>query len=346
MVGEPILVRTIDAHAAGGGVRLVVDGLPPLRGQTLEQKRRQFERSSALWRSGLLREPRGHTDLVGAAFTESVSPGAVAGLLCFTGTRVIPLSGSAIIAAVTIGIERQLLVPQYPEAFVLDTMVGPVHVRATVHGLASSAARRRVERITYTAPPAAVVRAAIPLDVGGRIVRVDIAWASGWFAVVDRESVGAPGERGAADRVRDVAQRVAALLVPRLAEWSVPFPSSQAGAVPALEGIVLTGPASRTDADLRAVTVHPDGTIERSPSGESVAAVVSVLDAMGVIDDSRPVVQEGPAGLCFQARVSRRLPTLSGQEAGVQVEISGTAWITGEHTFCFEADDPLRDGCV
>lgn len=327
-------------------MRLVVEGLPALRGQTLEQKRRQFERLSASWRTGLLREPRGHADLVGAVFTEPVSAGALAGLLCFTATRVVPVSGSAIIAAVTIGLERQLLVPRHARAFVVDTMVGPIHVGAALDELQSNTTSTRVERVTYTAPPAAVVRAAMPLDIGGRVIRVDIAWAAGWFAIVDREAVGAPGERGSADRVREVAQRLANLLTPRIAEWTVPFPIPHVAATPALEGIVLTGPASRADADLRAVTVHPDGTIERSPSGEGTAAVVSVLDAMGVIDDSRPVVQEGPAGLCFHARVSRRLPTLSGQEAGVQVEIAGTAWMTGEHTFSFEADDPLREGTV
>lgn len=340
---EPFCIRSVDAHAAGGAVRLLVDGVASLSGQTLEQKRRALERRLSFARTGLLREPRGDAELVGAVFTEPVSPGAAAGLLSFNADRFVPLSGSAIIAAATIGLERHILVPRTLEAFTLDTLAGPVEVRPTVLRQAETGAVARVSSVAYRPPPSAAVRAAFPISVDGRHVPVDIAWASGWFAVVDREALGVPPESASVHRVRELVRALSESLSARVAEWTVPFAPALPPGMTGIEGVVLTGPASSPHADLRTVTVQADGSIDRSPSGGATAAVLAILDAMGLVDDTRPVVQEGPTGLCFSARVVDRVQ-VQGGEAGVRAEIAGQAWITGEHTFYFAADDPSREG--
>lgn len=117
--------------------------------------------------------------------------------------------------------------------------------------------------------------------------------------------------------------------------------------VPAHRGIfgtIFTGPPRREHADLRNVTVLADGQIDRSPGGTSTAAVMAVLDAMGLVTDDRPFVHEGLIDTCFTGRIVSR--TSVGEYNAIVAEIEGAAWITGEHTFFFEDDDPLRTGVL
>ncbi|MNC87070.1 Proline racemase [compost metagenome] len=69
---------------------------------------------------------------------------------------------------------------------------------------------------------------------------------------------------------------------------------------------------------------------------------MAVLDAMGLLVDDQTFVHESLTGALFRARCLRR--TMVGELAGLVPEIEGTAWITGEHTFLVDDDDPLREG--
>src|SRR5215216_2645153 len=85
-----IRVRTIDAHAAGEPLRLIVDGFPSPIGKTML-------------------EPRGHADMYGAILTEPVSPGSHAGVLFMHNAGYSTMCGHGIVAVTTIALERGLL---------------------------------------------------------------------------------------------------------------------------------------------------------------------------------------------------------------------------------------------
>jgi proline racemase len=70
---------------------------------------------------------------------------------------------------------------------------------------------------------------------------------------------------------------------------------------------------------------------------------MAVLDAMGLLADDRHFVHESVTGALFRGRALRR--TLVGESTALIAEIEGTAWITGEHTFLLDEDDPFREGC-
>jgi proline racemase len=63
---------------------------------------------------------------------------------------------------------------------------------------------------------------------------------------------------------------------------------------------------------------------------------------MGLADPSRPFVHESIVGSTFSARVVDR--TSIGDIAAIIPELSGTASITGEHTFIVEKDDLFKKG--
>ena len=61
-----IRLKTIDAHAAGEPLRLVVDGFPAPRGKTMLEKREWVKKHADHLRRALMLEPRGHADMYGA----------------------------------------------------------------------------------------------------------------------------------------------------------------------------------------------------------------------------------------------------------------------------------------
>lgn len=71
-------------------------------------------------------------------------------------------------------------------------------------------------------------------------------------------------------------------------------------------------------------------------------AVMAVLDAMDLLPAGRPFVHESLIGTTFRGRVAGR-ETVGGVPA-IRPELEGSAWITGEHTFLIDDDDPLREG--
>lgn len=276
--------------------------------------------------------------MTAAVFTEPVTPGAVAGLVFMRRGGFGGLCGHGLIAAVTIGLERGLLVLPGAGSFRIDTTAGAVEVRARVGSSDAGEDRAlRVLEVGYRTPPVHVARAAVPVIADGRRVRVDVVWAHGWYGVLDREAVGLPPEPGVSERLRRWATRLVEILQPQVRDWAGAF-----GRKGPIDGIVFTGPPVRPDADLRSITVYRDGTIDRSPSGAGTAAVLALLDAMGLVAGDRAIGHEGGFGGLFRARVAERVT--SGDSSGIVAEIAGDAWLTGEHTFLLDPDDPFCAG--
>src|SRR5262245_14876688 len=104
-------MKTIDAHAEGGPLRLVTEGFPAPRGRTMLDKREWARRHADHVRRSLMLEPRGHVDMCGAVLTEPVSPGSHAGILFMDNDTYGDVLGHGLMAAVTIALRRGLLIP-------------------------------------------------------------------------------------------------------------------------------------------------------------------------------------------------------------------------------------------
>jgi len=128
-----IRVKTIDAHAAGEPLRLIVDGFPSPRGKTMLDKREWLRKHADHLRRALMLEPRGHADMYGAILTEPVSPGSHAGVLFMHNEGYSTMCGHGIIAVTTIALERGLLIPGGDGATVVyDSPAGIIRARATL----------------------------------------------------------------------------------------------------------------------------------------------------------------------------------------------------------------------
>lgn len=327
-------ITAIDAHAAGQPLRLITGGFPLPRGATMQAKRDWLKKRWDRLRRAVLREPRGHAGLCGALLTEPLSPGAHAGLLFLDAAGYPPLSGHGVIAALTVALERRLLQLADPQAdIVLDTPAGVVRARASMR------ADGRVERVSYEGVPAFVLRPGLPVALGARVVPVDVAFGGAFYAIVDGEAAGAAVRRGRLEPLRALA---AALVAGVEAAIDVVHPVDPG--MRGISGTLFTGAPERADAHLRSATVFGGGRLGRSPGGTGTAALLAVLDAMGLLAGAGRLVHEGIAGTTFTAAVAGR--AVVGGLPTVWPRVEGDAWITGEQELVIDDADPLRDGYV
>jgi trans-L-3-hydroxyproline dehydratase len=301
-------------------------------------------------RRALMLEPRGHADMYGAILTEPVSPGSHAGVLFMHNEGYSSMCGHGIVAVTTIALERGLLVPGGDGAtIVYDSPAGTIRATARMRartdrvrqGSGASSVEGledvRVDGVAFLNVPSFVLHGGLTVKLGSRTIRADVAFGGAFYAIVDSEAVGLPIDAAHLPDLRRVGMEIKDAIE---AAHSVVHPGD-----PGLAGIygtIFTGPPASAGADLRNVTIFADAEVDRSPCGTGTAAVMAVIDAMGLLATDRPFVHESLIGTRFHGRVASR--TAVGDYEAIVPEIDGSAWITGEHTFFVDDDDPLKDG--
>jgi proline racemase len=332
-------IRSIDAHAAGEPLRLVTEGLPSPEGASMLEKRTWAMKRLDHLRMSIMLEPRGHTDMYGALLTEPVSPDAHAGILFMHNQGWSTMCGHGIIAVTTIAIERGLIwsAREGKPATVdlrYDTPAGPVNARAH---LAHHGSAVRVESVAFRNVPSFVFEPAVRVVIGGRRIPVDVAFGGAFYAIVDAEAAGLPIDSAHLPELRKLGMAIA-----REVETLRRIVHPDDAGLEGIYGTIFTAPAHLPEAHLRNVTIFADAEVDRSPCGTGTAAVMAVLNDMGLLVDDLPFVHESIVGTTFTGRIVERL--LVGERQAIVPEIEGSAWITGEHAFLIDGDDPLRAG--
>jgi proline racemase len=331
-----IRIRTIDAHAAGEPLRLIVDGFPAPQGRTMLEKREWVRKRQDQLRRALMLEPRGHADMYGAILTEAVSPGSHAGVLFMHNGGYSTMCGHGIIGVTTIALERGLLMPGGDgQTIVYDTPAGTIRARATLGLPGLSGSDVRVERVAFVNVPSFVLHGGLVVKLGSRQIRVDVAFGGAFYAIVDSEAVGLPIDAAHVPELRRVGMEIIRAID---AAHAIVHPLDPG--LCGIYGAIFTGPSNA--ADLRNVTVFGSAQVDRSPCGTGTAAVMAVIDAMGLLAGDEPFVHESVIGTRFSGRVVGR--TKVGDHEAIVPDIEGSAWITGEHTFLIDEDDPLKHG--
>jgi proline racemase len=349
-------IETIDAHTAGEPLRLIVAGFPSVEGATILEQREFVRANFDHLRRALMLEPRGHADMYGALLTTPEHPGSHAGVLFMHNEGYSTMCGHGVIAVTTIAIERNLILLQ-PDAdgtvrLTLDSPAGPIHATAILDmdGVAQgfSPANTVVKSVRFRNVPSFVLHAAVPVMVGNREVRADVAYGGAFYAIVDSEAVGIPV---VPERLPEL--RKAGMEIKHAIERALKIEHPLEPQLRGIYGTIFTGPPSDESADLRNVTIFADAEVDRSPCGTGTAAVMAVLAAMGMLTEGEQVfTHESIIGTRFRGRVvgtttistsNFQLPTSNEIEAIIP-EIEGSAYITGENTFLIDDRDPLRHG--
>ncbi|HKY20533.1 MAG TPA: proline racemase family protein [Vicinamibacterales bacterium] len=318
-------INTIDAHVAGEAVRLIVGGGPSVPGRSMTEKLAWLRKHGDELRRLIMLEPRGHAGMHGAMLTEPVSSTAHAGLLFMHAAGFPALSGEGVIGAVTIALEQNLIAGIEDELR-LDTPAGLIRAHPrTIQG-ATAAVGAKVASVAVTGVPSFVHSAGLGVEIGTREVTIDVAFGGEFYAIADGEAVGLPIEMANASQLIHMGLEIKEAVESSL-DVAHPFDGRQKG----IHGVIFTG-APRMVADLRSATVLDAQVLRRSPGVTGTAALLAVLDAMGLLTGDHPFTHEGVLGTMLQGRIMHRRS--EGELAMVTPLIEGSASVTGFHEFC------------
>ena len=296
----------------------MTDGVPPLVGQTILDRRRWASRHLDDVRRLLVQEPRGHADMYGCFVTEPEDGGADLGVVFFHNEGYSTACGHGTIALVTWALEsgRLPFTGAGQVEVVVDAPSGRLRTWAAV-------AAGDVRSVRFRNVPAFVLRRA----VAAAGCTVDLAFGGAFYAIapapapLDRLGLAALIERGR--RVKDALNRAGGVVHPLEPELRDVY------------GVIWT------DGD-RNVTVFADGEVDRSPCGSGTSARLALLDATGELPRGQPLRHRGIVDTAFVGRV-----VADAEVAGlpaVVTEVEGSAHLTGHHEFVLEPDDPLGTG--
>ena len=321
-------ITTIDMHTGGEPLRVIIDGLPPIEGRTVLEKRRYFREHYDHIRTGLMWEPRGHADMYGAVVTPSTDADFDVFFLHNEGYST--MCGHAIIALTKLVIETGVV--HQPE-ITINVPAGTVHARAAI-------AEEEVKEVTFRNVPSFLYlcdqQAAVP-ELGS--VRFDIAYGGAFYAFVEAERVGLKLLPQHFDRIIDYGRRIKQAVMAQ-SPLTHPFEED----LGFLYGTIFTGPAVEARHHSRNVCIFADGELDRSATGSGVSARAALHHAKGELQLNEKVTIESILGSTMSVEVVEF--TEFGSYDAVIPEVSGTASIIGRNEFFFDPEDPFRKGFI
>lgn len=313
-----IKLKTIDAHTGGEPLRLIVDGLPPLKGRTVLEKRAFMKRELDHFRTALMLEPRGHADMYGCVLTDPQTDDGDFGVIFLHNEGYSTMCGHGVIALVTILLETGMTTQTVLK---LDTPAGRVTALANLN-------EGRVESVSFLNVPSFVERLGVVVDG----VSYDIAFGGAYYAIGDP---GLPLEPSGVERLIAEGRRVKSAIGHDMRH---PYESD----LSFLYGVIFTGPPSDPSHHSRNVCIFADGEVDRSPTGTGVSARAALHYFRGDIGLDEPIVIESVLGSTFVVEPVEEVEF--GGLPAIIPRVTGSAHITGISEFLIDPSDPLRDG--
>jgi proline racemase len=326
---EKTRIKTIDMHTGGEPLRVITDGLPPLEGQTVLEKRRYFREHYDHLRTGLMWEPRGHADMYGAVLTPSLDADFDVFFLHNEGYST--MCGHAIIALTKLIVETKLI-DKHEVSF--NVPAGKVHARASVSqdGKVTESSFRNVPSFVYLRGQ----RVDVP-EIGS--VAFDVAYGGAFYAFVEANDLGLELEPEQFNRLIDYGRRIKHAVMEQF-PITHPFEAD----LSFLYGTIFTGPARDPSHHSRNVCIFAEGELDRSATGSGVSARAALHHAKGELGLNERITIESIIGSTMSVEVVDVVKF--GAYEAVIPEVSGAASIIGRSEFYFDADDPFRAGFI
>lgn len=324
------VVTAIDLHTGGEPLRLITEGCPPLKGETILQKRRYLADKFDHIRTALMWEPRGHSDMYGCLLVEPELPSSDFGVLFMHNEGYSTMCGHGIIA---VAVAVRKLIPSTQQMFgstiKIDAPAGQIVVLndGEVDGQA-----------TFLNVASFVVELDAEVDVEGfGTVTYDLAFGGAYYAYVDAASLNLQCEPANSNTLVAAANAIKKAIN---SSRTIVHPVHQD--LGFLYGVIFVGPGGSETCHSRHVCVFADGEVDRSPTGTGVSARAAIMYERNALGVGESVTIDSITGSQFDVRVAA-LTSYAGHRAVIP-EVTGSAFITGRHEFVINEDDPLASG--
>lgn len=324
MISE-YLIETVDTHTAGEPTRIITGGvfLEDLTG-SVEQQRTQFARHHDSIRRLLLREPRGHTDMFGAAIVEPTEADADVGVFFMDNGGYLDMCIHGTIGVVTYLQQTGQFEGEPGDAVHVETPAGVVRAEFQ----ASDDGRTPISIVNV--PSYHLRRVTLTDDQMGTIT-VDLAYSGNLFAIIDVDDVRLSVGPQSLPQLIDLATRLRDRLN---AQERVVHPVT--GEDLAVELIEFF----QRDTVDRNATIFGNGQVDRSPCGTGTCAKLATLYAHDQLSVGESYPYDSVIGTRFVGEV--RSLVEEGDVSGILPVVTGSAHLIGKTTHFLDPADPIH----
>lgn len=327
-------IETIDAHTAGEPLRIILSGLPEIKGATILEKRRYMKENLDHYRTALMFEPRGHADMYGCIITPPVTNEADFGVIFMHNEGYSTMCGHGIIAVTTVVLETGMFEMVEPVTKIkIDSPAGLITSYAKIKN-------GKVESVYFHNVPSFVLLKDQIVDVPllGKI-QFDVAFGGAFYAFVKADHLGLTMHES---EFRELIEKGMMIKHAVMENFAIKHPFDND--LSFLYGTIFYGAPLSNIANSRNVCIFAEGEVDRSPTGTGVSARAALHYSKKELELNIPMRIESIIGTRFSAKVIQE--TKFGSYDAVIPEVEGNAFITGKSTFYVNPDDPLKNGFV
>ncbi len=331
-------IKTIDMHTGGEPLRVILDGFPELRGNSVLEYRRYCKENFDQLRTALMFEPRGHADMYGCILLPPNDDDGDFGIIFLHNEGYSTMCGHAIIAISTLAVDMHWIdVKEGDNIIKIDAPCGRITAFANVaHG--------QVTGVRFHCVPSFVVGLDRKVDVEGLgTVTYDLAYGGAFYAYVDMEKNNFNFDLSRSSYRALITNGMAIKQAVMKADKNILHPFEED--LSFLYGTIFIDHKKQASGnDSRNVCIFAEGEVDRCPTGSGVSGRMAIHKARGEIDFGETMCIESITDSVFKGSI------VSEEDYGlfkaVIPQVEGTAHITGMQTFVIDTDDPMKNGFI
>ena len=327
-------IQAIDSHTAGEATRIVVGGIPNIKGNTMPEKKQYLEDHLDHIRTAIMLEPRGHNDMFGSVMTQPCDPDADFGIIFMDGGGYLNMCGHGSIGAMTVAVETGVVPMEEPVTkVVMEAPAGIIKGDVKVEN-------GKVQSVSIFNVPAFLYKRDQEVELPGvGKVKFDISFGGSFFAIVHAGQLGLKIEPKNAAKLTDLAMELRDIIN---RDIEIQHPTLEH--IKTVDLVEIWDEPTNPEATYKNVVIFGQGQVDRSPCGTGTSDKLATLHAKGELKEGEKFVYESILGTMFEGEIVGT--TKVGEFDAVLPKITGSAYMTGFNNFLIDEDDPVKYGFI
>jgi len=324
-------ISCVDTHSSGEATRILVGGIPKLKGKTMLEKQEYFQKHYDHLRPTMLQEPRGFAGLLGAVLTEPTTPEADVGVIYLWTDGYFSACGDSTYSCSAALINLGMVEVKEPiTEIIFDTVTGLVRTKVQVEdGEAKSIAMEGVHSFYYK-----TIKMDVP-DIGE--IEADIAYGGLWYAFIDAESIGLEPSLENKDEWIPLGWKIRNYLADNMKVDHPDYPELNI-----LDLVTFYTKPSVREAHTRHWNVFGPKQSCRSPAGTCTNARMAALYGKGELKLGEEFNAESTISTIHYGKIAKEV--MVGKFKAILPDVSATAFVTAFNQVVIDPKDPLKDG--
>lgn len=321
----------IDTHCSGESTRILIGGVPKLKGKNMAEKQKYFQDHYDHLVGTMLKEPRGFSGMLGSVLTEPTVPEADVGVIYLWTDGYFSACGDSTYSCSAALVNTGMVEVKEPfTEITFDTVSGLVKTKVEVEdGVAKRIYMQGVPSFYWK-----TMKFDVP-DVGE--VEADLSFGGLWYAFIDAASIGLEPTLENKDywiplgwKIRNHIVDTLKMDHPEMPELSI------------LDLVTFYTEPTKPEYTSRHWNVFGPKQSCRSPAGTCTNARLAAMYGKGEIKAGDEVTYESSISSLMVARIAGEIKV--GKYNAILPDVMATAYITGFTQVVIDPDDPFKDG--